>query len=218
MPATKRHTAGISSHIVTRIMASSIEARLAAVEAILGVLPLGAPTGKNAVAGRFKAIQSAMDSHTTSQFRDTWQESDKLFRELDPGIALTHQQQPLLYRRQEILASADTMQKDMEELRKILHLLLLTSQPSSGPLREDQVTQAPIITGTSISPEGEHRMDALRLSLADLNTRTTQLVEKMDNILECYHAIISAASEKCVLADEAIGLREEQSQPQREDD
>jgi hypothetical protein len=197
-------------------MSSSIEARLAAVEAKLGVLPLGAATGKDAVAGRFQAIQSAMDSHTTSQFRDTWQESDKLFRELDPGIALTHQQQPLLYRRQEILASADTMQNDMEELRKMLHLLL-TSQPStSGLLREDQVTQAPIITGVSISPEDEHRMDVLRLSLVDLNTRTTQLVGKMDNVLECYHAIISAASEKCVLADEAISLREDE--PQREDD
>jgi hypothetical protein len=197
-------------------MESPIEARLASVEAKLGVLPLGASTGKDAVAGRFKAIKSAMDSHTTSQFRDTWQESDKLFRELDPGIALTHQQQPLLYRRQEILASADTMQRDMEELRKILHLLL-TSQPStSGPLREDQVTQAPIITGASVSDEGERRLDALRLSLVDLNTRTTQLVGKMDNMLECYHTIISAASEKCVLADEAIGLREEE--PQQEDD
>ena len=193
-------------------MESSVEARLAAVEAKLGVLPLGVPTEKDAVVGRFKAIQSAMDSHTTSQFRDTWQESDKLFRELDPGIALTHQQQPLLYRRQEILASADTMKRDMDELRKILHLLL-TSQPStSGPLREDQVTQAPIITGASISTEGERRLDALRLSLVDLNTRTTQLVGKMDNMLECYHAIISAASEKCVLADEAIGLREEEVQ------
>jgi hypothetical protein len=195
---------------------SSIEARLAVVEAKLGVLPLSAPTGKDAVASRFKAIQSAMDSHTTSQFRDTWQESDKLFRELDPGIALTHQQQPLLYRRQEVLASADTMQNDMEELRKILHLLL-TSQPStSGPLREDQVTQAPIITGASISPEEEHRLDALRLSFVDMNARTTQLVSKMDNMLECYHAIVSAASEKCVLADEAIGLREEETQ--REED
>jgi hypothetical protein len=115
----------------------------------------------------------------------------------------------LLYRRQEVLASSDSLQKDMEELRKILHLLL-TSQPatSSGPLREDQVTQAPIITSVCLSPEDERRLDALQLTFRDLDTRSQKLVGEMDNTLECYHAIMTAASEKCVLADETIAMRE----------
>ena len=192
-------------------ISSSFEARLAAVEAKLGVLPLIRPSSKatiDDVSSRLDAIKSAVETHTTSQFRDTWQESEKLFQELNPGMALTHQQQPLLYRRQEILASADALRTDMEELRKILHLLL-TSQPAiSGPLREDHVTQAPIITQLSISYEDERRLDALRLTLQDLQNRTQKLMRKMDQTLECYHTIMTAASEKIVLADETILMKE----------
>ena len=192
-------------------ISSSFEARLAAVEAKLGVLPLIRPSSKTTiddVSSRLDSIKAAVEKHTTSQFRDTWQESEKLFQELNPGMALTHQQQPLLYRRQEILASADALRTDMEELRKILHLLLTSQSAISGPLREDHVTQAPIITQLSISYEDERRLDALRLTMEDLQNRTEKLMRKMDHMLECYHAIMMAASEKIVLADETILMRE----------
>jgi hypothetical protein len=48
-------------------------------------------------------------------------------------MALMHQQQPLLYRHQEVLAaSGSSLQTDIEELGKIVHFLLtsqLTKQP-----------------------------------------------------------------------------------------
>lgn len=54
----------------------------------------------------------------------SWKEIQKLLRELDPGIALTHQQQPLLYKRQQVLASSDELSRDFAELDIILKLLL----------------------------------------------------------------------------------------------
>lgn len=62
----------------------------------------------------------------TSSIHDvrSWKEMEKLLRELDPGIALTHQQQPLLYKRQQVLASSDELSRDFSELDLILKLLL----------------------------------------------------------------------------------------------
>jgi hypothetical protein len=186
----------------------SLEARLSAIEAKLGVLPLANSSSLNAISSRLDTAKSTMDARTTSQFRDICLESEKLMKELDPGMALTHQSQPLLYRRQEILASSESLKRDMDELRNILHLLL-TSQPAhTDHLREEQVTQAPIITAPSISHEDERRLDALRLLLLDITARSEKLVSSMDNMLECYHTVVTAASEKFVLADETISHSE----------
>ncbi|VEU39229.1 unnamed protein product [Pseudo-nitzschia multistriata] len=59
-----------------------------------------------------------------SQNEQSWKQIQKMLRELDPGIALTHQQQPLLYKRQQVLASSDELFKDFAELDLILKLLL----------------------------------------------------------------------------------------------
>lgn len=191
------------------------------------------------ISSRLNEVQAAMDKHMTPQFKNICSESQTLLRELDPGAGLTHQQQPLLYKRQEVLAASDSLTKDMSELSQILHLLL-TSQarqdaakgnianlntpvkkgsgaaPSapivasslSEPLREDQVTQAPILTAMKVSPEDQRRLDALRLTIEDLNTRTQTIMVKMDHMLECYHSVVAAASEKCILADEVLSSKE----------
>jgi hypothetical protein len=193
---------------------SSLEARLSALEAQLGVSSSSEGPSRNDMSIRLDALQSTIETQTTSQFRETWHESQKLFRELDPGMALTHQQQPLLYRRQEVLAASGSLQTDMGELGNILHLLLTSQrepanqQQPNATLREDQVTQAPILTSVSVSPEDQRRLDALRLTLEGLNVRTQKLTTNMDQMLECYHAVMTAASEKCILADETISYRE----------
>jgi len=153
------------------------------------------------------SLKSSFEAKTTTQLRTSILESDKLMKDLDPGMALTHQQQPLLYRRQEVLASSDSLRNDMEELRKILHLLL-TSSSSSGSLREDAVTQAPILTSTNITHDDQRRLDALRLRMEGFQTRTQDMVAKVDHLVQTYHGLISAASEKFVIADEAIRMRE----------
>ena len=191
------------------MQSQSFESRLTALEVKVGKLvPENAVADNADVDSRLQSLQSKIDANSNAQLKETWRETQEMLRDLDPGAALTHQQQPLLYRRQELLASADTMKRDMEHLKTILHLLQ-TSQPAfEGPIREEQVAQAPILTDMSVSPEDERRLDTLRLTLQDLHTRTQNLMFRMDNTLECYHSIMTAASEKCVLADEAISLKE----------
>lgn len=211
-----------------------MEARLTELEAKLG-LKAGASLKTEDISSRLDAIQATVDKHTTAQFRSMWKESRGLLKDLDPGMGLTHQQQPLLYKRQEVLAAASSLQTDMGEMSKILHLLM-TSQPqnaaraagadpkasrnTASTLREDQVTQAPVLllgtpssdnkgtVNSMASPEDQRRLDALRLTVEDLNGRTQNLVARMDQVLECYYSVMSAASEKCILADEAILARE----------
>jgi hypothetical protein len=214
-PQSAAVAAGATPKTIRSTMAASLGARLSALEAKLGVSSSSSSSSiqtQNDMSSRLDAVQSSMESQTTSQFRDTWNESQKLFVDLDPGVGLTHQQQPLLYRRQEVLAAAPSLDKDMQEMHTILHLLL-TSQPANAnnkgtSLREDQVTQAPILTSMQVSPEDQRRLDTLRLTMEDLDDRTKKVMGKMDHVLECYHAVMTAASEKCILADEAISARE----------
>eukprot|EP00980_Cylindrotheca_fusiformis_P002268 scaffold523_cov101-Cylindrotheca_fusiformis.AAC.6 len=181
----------------------SLEARLLVLEAKLGV---GTPfVSKNDIASRLNNVQNIVNAKTSAQFRETWQESQILFRELDPGMALTHQQQPLLYRRQEVLAGATNLDHDMRELSKVLHLLKPKSDDSKRqPLREDQVTQASILTNFQISPQDEKRLEDVRLTMQDLSQRIQAIVTRTDMLLESYHTIMAVASEKVVLADEII--------------
>lgn len=184
-----------------------LDARVAALETKLGLR--SSSVSKVDVESRLNALQATVDKHTTPQFRSVWKESMDLLRELDPGPGLTHQQQPLLYKRQEVLAAAETLEKDMGELAKILHLLSQgRASASSTPLREDAVTQAPILTNLSVSPEDQRRLDALRVTFEDLNTRTRVMALRLNQLLECYHSVMSAASEKCILADELLSARE----------
>lgn len=182
--------------------ALSLEARLLDLESKLGV---GHPSvTKNDIARRLDKVQGSVNEQTTSAFRETWKESQTLFKDLDPGMALTHQQQPLLYRRQEVLAAASCLTQDLQELSKIMHLLQLPSKS----LREDQVKQAPILTQYNISTNDEQRLDQLRLTMEDLATRLQTVMARTDAILESYHTIMAVASEKVVLADEAIKTKE----------
>jgi hypothetical protein len=200
--------------------ALSLEARVAALEAQLGVRTGAHPTksnnnsNTNDLSHRLNALQSTMEQHTSLSFRETLKESVQLMDELDPGMALTHQQQPLLYRRQQVLAGAKPLEADMDQLSQLLHLLLTSQPPTPTPnttaagitkLRQEQVTQAPIlVSSVTINPEEERRVDALRLTLQDLSGRTQTLTTQMDQVLECYHTVMMAASEKCVLAEERL--------------
>jgi hypothetical protein len=63
-------------------------------------------------------------TNTSNNNKELWIECIKLLQELDPDIGLTHQQQPLLYKRQQILASSTDMKNDFHQLNLILNLLL----------------------------------------------------------------------------------------------
>jgi hypothetical protein len=149
-----------------------------------------------------------MESSTTLGLRETWRESLQLLKELDPDIALTHQQQPLLYKRQQILALASHLEGDMKQLDVILKLLLTgTSKSSSGEgaLRLDQVTQAPIVSSyRPITPHDQQRVEQLRVQYAELHRRIARLQQQFQHLLESYHTCMTAMSEKFILVQEEL--------------
>lgn len=194
---------------------ASLESRLAALEAKVGrISALASPSlSAQELSARLDSLQSIVDGHTTLACRETWQESLKLLKELDPDIALTHQQQPLLYKRQQLLAAASQLQLDMQQVDVILKLLTYETKEkassSSSSMRLDQVIQAPIVTSPhySQSHKDRERLDTLRVTFGALNHRVSIVQQQMQQLLETYHTVMTAASEKCILAEERANAK-----------
>ena len=180
--------------------------RLHALETKLDTLAL--TTGLDA--GTSGSSSGMMNSGATTSLKQLWEESDKLMQELDPGSALTHQQQiaaPILYRRQQVLASADSLQRDMQQVGDILTLLAI-GQPQmitkDNAISEMQVTKAPILTqSVPPSPADQERLVQVEKSLYETRQHVESMAARMDRLVASYHALVSAVSEKMVLADEA---------------
>lgn len=195
----------------------SMEARLAALEHKLGILHGKSRVKDKDIQSRLDGIQSLYESNTDPAFREACSESDRLVRELDAGTALTHQTSvsstPLYYRRQEVLSSSDSLKGDMDQLGQMLNLLLIAQPPrgeeKSTPLREDEVTQAPIVNLPPVSREDERRLDLVQANLAELQTRTQDVAGRVDSLLNLYYSLMATSSEKIVLADEEISVREQ---------
>jgi uncharacterized coiled-coil protein SlyX len=200
---------------------SSLESRLSVLETQLGVHDYATTSKDNETTtedkdliSRLEGLEGRFMSLTDSSLRQTWAESDKLMIELDPGTALTHQQlfaAPILYRKQELLASAEPFKHDMEQVGDILKLLLIGQPPiTDEDLKEEHVTQAPILTAAPcISEKDQQRMDALQHQMVDMQTRTAAVADQMDRLLNNYHTLISTVSEKMILADEELQMREQ---------
>ena len=206
--------------------AASIEARLRALEDVLrgGNTETGGDGGPTS---RLHALEAKLDSLATLQssssdssgsndFQQLWQESDKLMMELDPGSALTHQQQiaaPLLYRRQAVLASADQLQQNMQKVHDILTLVAIgqaqiITTDHTTPISEMQVTKAPILTQT-VPPSlaDQERLRKVEKNLVETQQQIDSIAARMDRLVAGYHSLVSVVSEKMVLADEAIASK-----------
>jgi hypothetical protein len=189
---------------------STIEARLRALEAFLSVT--SETRSPEDVTSRIGALETKLNSLTSNLQGDTplkqlWEESDKLMRELDPGTALTHQQQiaaPILYRRQEILASAESLRRDMGQLMEILTLLSIGQPQIIGedPLSEMQVTKAPILAVAPPSKVEEERLQHLEVNLQEMHDKMKNFAARLDKLVAGYHSLVTAVSEKIVLVDE----------------
>lgn len=210
--------------------AASIEARLRALEDVLrgsGNTETGG--GDGGPTSRLHALEAKLDSLATLQsssssdssgssndFQQLWQESDKLMMELDPGSALTHQQQiaaPLLYRRQAVLASADQLQQNMQKVHDILTLLAIgqaqiITNDHTTPISEMQVTKAPILTQT-VPPSlaDQERLRKVEKNLVETQQQIESIAAHMDRLVSGYHSLVSVVSEKIVLADEALASK-----------
>jgi len=116
---------------ITQSQAIEFEQRLIALERKVGMERL-ANTTTTSLDDRLSKVKADLNgklSQSNSKIsnvsnQESWKMIQKLLKELDPGIALTHQQQPLLYKRQQVLACSDELQQDFGELESLLKLLL----------------------------------------------------------------------------------------------
>jgi hypothetical protein len=189
--------------------------------------------------------QTIVSSLQRSGWDTTWNESDVLLRDLDPGTALSYQvssstnansnsasttttttsfQQPILYRRQQVLAAAESLQQDMHQLSQALQLLQISNSTSTTSttttttttLREEQVTQAPIVVDIPcMSPETVQRLNQVQLQCSEYRDKCHQIQQRVQRLLEHYHTFIMAASEKLVLANEQLQEYETAKQRQQ---
>lgn len=206
------------------IMSSSIlEARIRALE----LQVQSTSDNKNATApssdvtARIEALERNALQQLPSSTQQLWKEIESMQEDLSPGTALTHQKQimaPILYRRQQILAEKDTFSADMEQVARILNLLLIDQDGSHAARKgvtEQQVVNAPILVETTTTAEeDDERLDRLAQQAVDLRERAARVSHKLDSVLRNYASLVGAVSEKLVLFEEDVRRMEEEKTSQ----
>jgi hypothetical protein len=201
-----------------------IEGRLSRLERQLGLhesgdyRSVGGSTSESRMdlSVRVAALQRSLATTLGVTATAEWSDMDELWQDLSPGTALTHQKQimaPILYRRAEILAAASTFEANMKRVAQIQSLLLVSAPTAAASsnaqlITEQQVLQAPILQTDSSMIAGD-QLQSLASSVVDLQMQIRRVSTKLDRLLANYSSLVGAVSEKLVLADEAIQLREQ---------
>jgi len=117
----------------------------------------------------------------------------------------------MVFRRMEVLASSDSMKRDMDLLARIRDLTLIgTKTSAAGGTGGDgsKVVNCPIISSERYNlpsdPEAAERLERLCFRVAKLNQRSAMVSQCADGMLDSYGKIMMALSEKMVLAEEQI--------------
>ena len=195
---------------------SELEARLQALEDRIGTEPnkvgviadieksqLDVVTRLNRLEEKFK---SSLSTPTLKQLLD---ESDKLLEDLQPGSGFTYQQvlsgrsqdYPMIYRRQLVLASKDSLHRDLNALHEIFNLLHISQNKSLLP---DRLTEAPILSVPSISVEEEQRLDSLRIQTTHCQLQLAELIERVDSLVSMYQKSLMMLSNRFIQLDEKL--------------
>ena len=122
---------------------------------------------------------------------------------------------PLLFRRQEILASSDSMKRDMELLSRIRELTMIgvkvnntNDSNKSSNNESNNVVNCPIIASERYNlpsdDDAKERLERLCFRVAELHKRSTAVSIRADRMLDSYGQVMMALSEKMVLAEEQI--------------
>jgi hypothetical protein len=195
--------------INTRLQRLELLVGLNSKEGIEYSLPDNLKSHEQDVLSRLETLEQKWKTCTTPLFQPLSEEMDSLLEELHPGgAALTYQQvlsgrskdYPLLYRKQIVLASWDSLRRDMAELSNILNLLYISQ---SSP-RDKDWTQAPILHISPIPPEDDARLEALCASAAQCQHQTILLANRVDLLLSTYQTAMKNLSERIIRLDERI--------------
>ena len=123
---------------------------------------------------------------------------------------------PMVLRRIEILASVESMKRDMDLLARIRDLTLIGNKVpvAAGESGDDgskvinRAVNCPIVSSERFNlpsdPEAAERLDRLCFRVAKLNQRATDLSRRADAMLNSYDQVMMSLSEKMVLAAEQI--------------
>eukprot|EP00581_Thalassiosira_minuscula_P014819 CAMPEP_0183722342 /NCGR_PEP_ID=MMETSP0737-20130205/14322_1 /TAXON_ID=385413 /ORGANISM="Thalassiosira miniscula, Strain CCMP1093" /LENGTH=240 /DNA_ID=CAMNT_0025952483 /DNA_START=119 /DNA_END=841 /DNA_ORIENTATION=- len=123
---------------------------------------------------------------------------------------------PMAYRRMEILASADSMKRDMDLLARIRDLTYIgTKAPAGGASSSgggdgdgSKIVNCPIVSSERYNlpsdPKAAERLERICFRVAKLNQRAAVASQRADEMLNSYGKIMMALSEKMVLAEEQI--------------
>ena len=196
---------------------SKISDRITTIESILGIKQFKTlPTETSDISDIVTKINDLYIEHLkqieSHQFKNSslWSDlqiCEKLEKEFNPGLSLTNQIQssssknaPLLYRRQQILSNQKSFQYHLQSLTVIQNLL--SRQKTSGSM--DSVLLSSKDFDVAADPEMIQRLNDLSLKSLDIQSRTSKLTSRLDALVNRYHQIISATSEKMVLADEEL--------------
>ena len=123
---------------------------------------------------------------------------------------------PLLFRKMEILSTAESMKRDMDLLARIRDLTSIGTKSTAGGSAAVTTTTAstvdhancPIISSERYNlpsdPEQVDRLERVCHRVANLHQRSAGIALRVDSLLDCYSEVMGALSEKIVLAEEQI--------------
>ena len=160
-------------------------------------------------------MRSALSTSSSKRgaLHDDFRAINKLLLELDissiagPTANADEDDAPMVYRRYEILANAESMRRDMEILARIRDLVAIGTKAGAGGITTE-VANCPIVTTSrydiSNDPDAIDRLDRLCYRVANLSGRAVDASRRADNMLNSYGKIVMALSEKMVLAEEQL--------------
>lgn len=153
----------------------------------------------------------ATDASKRLALHEDFRAIDRLLKELDlvplaGPTAAGGASAPLFFRRMEILASSESMKRDMELLATIRDLTSIGRKASES--NEAKVADCPIVSTDRYNIIGDkdavQRLDKICFRAANLNKRAAIISQRVDQLLNSYSEVMGALSEKMVLAKEQI--------------
>lgn len=166
------------------------QTRIAQLEATLGLTEISSENA-TVVEDRLEALENSLKERF-----DGHDEILLMLDDLSPKTALTYNASvgiaPLLYRQQEILASANDYRAVLQQLQQASQLIINDNSKAD-------LTSSSLFESIDEYPSG---LDKLEESLENIQQRTKRLAARLDHLLDHYESTMMALSEQLLLWQE----------------